>query len=464
MRRLLVQILCITKIFLCSANSPSLSEDSLTNLSAAGEKYVNEQIKESLLRVKQVKEKMEKEEEKHKHLMEEVKHSGDKKRGAMQLARETEQKLEEAERQCRDLTKSFFGDCRPCLEDSCKAFFTSTCRRGYASFVFKVEEFFRKTASQLEATELNSDKVKSGSAESQIKEDETDVELLQADAAFTQLLSDMSDLYNHSIGLMKSFQHVLGPSLLEAFTSELQSGSTSASPDESDGGFLRSWGLDRVFYSAFEFGKDVLEELSSTVEDVFEEIQEADEYFHHSNRDAESLSSFGQHPNGYLCRTLRRQASECWQLQSLCETCGNNLIRECPRLQQLHSEMEEMHTLLNVSRLQYDDRLQLVRRHAAGTQRWLGDTRDEYGWISRVANVSGAQSSIFRVITVNLQQQQQLRTNSPRADSSVVVSILDSAPLTVSVPADLTVEDPAFMEYIAHHALTLYKQQIRGTN
>uniref|UniRef100_A0A3B3VYV7 Clusterin n=1 Tax=Poecilia latipinna TaxID=48699 RepID=A0A3B3VYV7_9TELE len=383
----------------------------------AGEKYVNEQIKESLLRVKQVKEKMEKEEEKHKRLMEEVKHSGDKKR----LARETEQKLEEAERQCQDLTKSFFGDCRPCLEDSCKAFFTSTCRRGYASFVFK----------------------------SQIKEDETDVELLQADAAFTQLLSDMSDLYNHSIGLMKSLQHVLGPSLLEAFTSELQSGSTSASPDESDGGFLRSWGLDRVFYSAFEFGKDVLEELSSTVEDVFEEIQEADEYFHHSNR-AKMTNSL------LMSKDAESQASECWQLQSLCETCGNNLIRECPRLQQLHSEMEEMHTLLNVSRLQYDDRLQLVRRHAAGTQRWLGDTRDEYGWISRVANVSGAQSSIFRVIA------QQLRTNSPRADSSVVVSILDSAPLTVSVPADLMVEDPAFMEYIAHHALTLYKQQIRG--
>ncbi|XP_054893907.1 clusterin-like protein 1 isoform X2 [Poeciliopsis prolifica] len=404
---------------------------------------------------------MEKEQEKHRHLMEEVRHSGDKKRGAMQLARETEQKLEEAERQCRDLTKSFFGECRPCLEDSCKAFFTSTCRRGYASFVFEVEEFFRKMASQVDATELNSDKLQSGSAESQIKKDETDMELLQADAAFTQLLSNISDLYNQSISLMKNLQHVLGPSLLEALTSELQSGSISALPNESDS-LLKSWGLDRIFYSAFAFGKDVLEELSSTVEDVFEEIQEADKYFHHSNRDAESLSSFGQHPNGYLCRTLRRQASQCWQLQNLCETCGKNLIKECPRLQQLHSEMEEMHTLLNASRLQYDDRLQLVHRHTADTQRWLGDTRDKYGWISWAANDSGAQSSSFRVIAVNLQQQ--LRTKSHGADISVVVSILDSAPLTVSAPADLMVEDPAFMEYIADHALTLYKQQISGMN
>lgn len=58
--------------------------------------------------------------------------------GAMQLVRETEQKLEEAEQHCRDLTKSSFEECRPCLEDVCKAFYTSTCRRGFAFFSFKV--------------------------------------------------------------------------------------------------------------------------------------------------------------------------------------------------------------------------------------------------------------------------------------------------------------------------------------
>ncbi|MED6245607.1 hypothetical protein ATANTOWER_005483 [Ataeniobius toweri] len=454
MRRLLVQVLCITKILLCAADSLSLSEDNLKRLSEAGEQYVNEKIKESLLRVKQVKEKMEKEEEKHRHLMEALRHSGDKKKGAMQLARETEQKLEEAERQCRDLTKSFFGECRPCLENSCKAFFTSTCRRGYASFTFKVEDFFRKMASQFEATEQeNSDKT--SSAENKIKEDKTETELLQAEASFTQLLSNISDLYNHSVPMVKRMRHVLGPSLLEALTSELQPSSLSAPQDGSGDGFFKSLGLDHIFYSAFAFGKDVLGDVSSTVEDIFGEIQEADEYFHQSNR--ESLSAFGQHPDGYLCRALRRQASECWQLQNLCETCRNYLIKECPRLQQLHSEMEEMHTLLNASCLQYDNRLQLVHRHTADTQRWFWDT---YGGLNWLANISSAQNNIFRVITVNLQPQ--LQTNSPRADSIVVVSILDSAPLTVLVPADLTVEDPVFIEYIAQQALTHYKEQIRG--
>ncbi|XP_015232944.1 PREDICTED: clusterin-like protein 1 [Cyprinodon variegatus] len=425
-------------------------------LSAAGEQYVNEEIKESLLRVKEVKEKMEKEEEKHIHLMEALRHSGDKKKGAMQLARETEQRLEEAEQQCRDLTKSFFGECRPCLEDSCKAFFTSTCRRGYTSFTLKVEDFFRKMASQFESTEQNS--YKTSSAENQIKAEKIDTELNQAEASFTQLLSNISDLYNHSLTVVKKMQHVLGPSVLKALTLELQSNSFSAPQDGSGDGFFKSLGLDHILYTVFAYGKDVMEEFSSTVEDVFGEIQEADEYFHHSNRES---PTFGQQPSGYLCRALRRQVSECWQLQKLCENCKNDLIKECPRLQQLHSEMEEMHTLLNASRLQYDNRLKLVHRHTMDTQRLFEDTKNEYTWLNLLVNVSGDQNN-FRVIEVNLQQQ--LRTNSPGVDSSVVVSVFDSAPLTVQIPANLMLEDPAFIEYTAQQALTHYKQQIRGTH
>lgn len=51
---------------------------------------------------------------------------------------------------------------------------------------------------------------------------------------------------------------------------------------------------------------------------------------------------------------------------------------------------------------------------------------------------------------------------SPEADSEVVVTLLDSVPITVSVPAELEVDDPAFIQYVAQEALTLHKQQIRS--
>lgn len=49
-------------------------------LSAAGEQYVDEEIKRALLGVKRVKEMMEKKEEKHRHLIDTLRHSSDKKK------------------------------------------------------------------------------------------------------------------------------------------------------------------------------------------------------------------------------------------------------------------------------------------------------------------------------------------------------------------------------------------------
>ncbi|XP_041824556.1 clusterin-like protein 1 [Melanotaenia boesemani] len=463
MRQLIIQIVCMAGVILCAAHSP-LSEDTLKNLSAAGEQYVDEEIKQTMLGVKQMKEIMEKREEKHKHLMDALRHSRDKKRGAMQLTKESEQKLEEAEQQCQDLARSSLRECRPCLEDTCKAFYTSTCRRGFSSFSFKVEEFFRKMAAQLDATEhvfsQNQNSDRTTSAENQVAEDNTDLELLQAESSFSQLLSNISLLYNHSIILVRRMQQVYDHSFLPSFISELQPSSHSAMQGELRAGFFKTLGFGHIFHSAYDFGKGMLEEFSSTVADVFGETQEAEENFQQSSRDASSLTAYGQPQSEYLCRRLRRQTSECWQLKDVCETCKGFVIKECPHLQQLQSEMDEMHTLLNASSQQYNQRLQLVQRHTADTQRWLSNVQDKYGWVSQQANITMDTNNIFSVITVNLQQQ--MKNHKLIEEHRVVVSILGSAPITIPVPKDLVVEDPAFIQYVAQEALTLYKQQIKG--
>uniref|UniRef100_A0A3B4ES10 Clusterin n=1 Tax=Pundamilia nyererei TaxID=303518 RepID=A0A3B4ES10_9CICH len=410
-------------------------------LSAAGEQYVDEELKGTLLGVKQVKEMMEKKEEKHRHLMDALRHSSDKKK----LAKETQQKVEEAEQQCQDLTKSSFGECRPCLEDSCKAFYTSTCRRGFASFSFKQVH--------------NKNQENSGenvAAEKQVTEDKSNMELLQAEASFSDLLSNISLLYNQSIGLAKKMQPVFGHAFLETFATELQSSTLSTRGSSS--GFLGSVGLEHVLHSVLDFGKSVLEGFSAPVADLFEEIKEAEEYVQQSNTGL--FSAMGPLQSRYMCRRLRRQASECWKLQDLCETCRDYLLKACPSVQQLHSEMEEMYMLLNASRQQYDGRLQLVHRHTADTQMWLSSMHDKYGWVSQLSNSTVDPHSIFSVILVS--PQQQIKNNKPKADSSVTVSIMDSAPVTILVPADLEVDDPAFIQNVAQEALTLYKRKIKG--
>ena len=58
--------------------------------------------------------------------------------------------------------------------------------------------------------------------------------------------------------------------------------------------------------------------------------------------------------------------------------------------------------------------------------------------------------------------QQQMKNIRPSAGSTVVVTLLDSAPITISVPAELEVDDPAFIQYVAQEALALHKRLIRG--
>lgn len=151
----------------------------------------------------------------------------------------------------------------------------------------QVEEFFRKMASQFEAAELvyiqdkeNIDHT--NSPQNQLDEGEADVEVLQAEASFSQLLLNTSLLYNQSITLAKKMQQVFGHSFLAAFTTELQPSPLSGIQGGSNADFFRT--VDDIVDSVYDFGRNVLEEFSSTVADVFEEIQEAEDYFQQSNR------------------------------------------------------------------------------------------------------------------------------------------------------------------------------------
>lgn len=130
---------------------------------------------------------------------------------------------------------------------------------------------------QLEATELYEDKVIS--TNSPAKEEAADLELLQADASFSQLLSNISLLHNQSLTLVKRMQQVFGHSFLAAFTTEVRPSSLSGMQAGSSSGFFSAVGLDHILDSVSDFGRNVLEEFSSTVAEIFEEIQEAEEYF-----------------------------------------------------------------------------------------------------------------------------------------------------------------------------------------
>ncbi len=155
------------------------------------------------------------------------------------------------------------------------------------SIFLQVEEFFRKMAAQLKTTEVydqNENVGRTNSPEQQVGEEKADLELQQADATFSQLLANVSLLHNHSVTLVRKMQAVFGHSFLVAFNTELQPSPLMATQSSSGTGFFGTVGLDHIMDSVYGFGRNVLEELSSTVADVFEEVQEAEEYFQQPGR------------------------------------------------------------------------------------------------------------------------------------------------------------------------------------
>ncbi|KAF3836364.1 hypothetical protein F7725_028922 [Dissostichus mawsoni] len=226
--------------------------------------------------------------------------------------------------------------------------------------VKRLEEFLSKIAAQLEATEhLYKNYENMGRTDSPETED---LELLQADASFSQLLSNISLLYNQSIMLVKRKEQVFGDSFLAAFTTESRPSLVSAMQSP---GFFTTLGFDQILGSVSDFGKNVLEELSSTVANVFEEIKEAEVYFQQPSTEQKPLQTSPQ-------AGIRVLATP-------------TFVRDCPSVQQLHSEVEEMHSLLNASQQEYDT-LQLVQRHTADTQRCLSNMQDRLCWVSQLSN------------------------------------------------------------------------------
>ncbi|XP_030015684.1 clusterin-like protein 1 isoform X2 [Sphaeramia orbicularis] len=437
-------------------NEPKgIPEEILKQLSMDGEKLVDEEVKRALYGVKQMKEVMFRNEQKHEHLMKSLQHSSDKKKSAAQLAKEVTDKLQEAEEQCRDSLQEEWERCRPCLEDTCKDFYTSTCRRGFSSFHSKVENFFRRVSRRFGSREAGVD-----SGDILVNQADADTQVARIQDSFKRLMSTVGSVVNRSVTLVSRMRDRVDRVLQGAFldnTEALKEAEVTPDPyDPSrDSAFLQGVGLEEVMESFFDFGRSVVEEFGAVVTQVFDDVDVAVE--EEKKRERNSLPRFLR--NRKLCRDLRKQTSECWQLHSQCEVCQGALLTECPSVRELHVELDEVSQLLEVSKEQYDEILSIVQRHTDETVNWLSDMVAEFSWVAQtVNNNNSAPENIFRISVVAPKSHDE---NMPVTDTKVEVNILNSPSLILSVPGDLDLQDPAFIQYLTQEALDKYKQMVR---
>ncbi|KAF6733927.1 Clusterin-like protein 1 [Oryzias melastigma] len=463
-------------VLLCSpADQPEPASDILKQLSRDGETLVDEELRRALYGVKQLKEVMWKNEQKHEHLMKSLRHSVDKKKGAAQLTKEVTEKLEEAEERCKDSLQSEWEQCRPCLEDACKNFYSSTCRRGFATFHAKVENFFQRVSSRFGSGRAP---VEAGDIlvnQDPDDPDDPDADVVQMEDSFNRVMRRAGALVNRSISLVSR----MGGRLDAALQRALLTDPPTADPLDPgrDSGFLQGVGVEEVLESFFDFGRSVVEEFGAVVTQVFDDLHQAVE--EQNQRDRAAFPRFLQ--DRKLCRNLRRQTSECWQLQGRCEACQGplltgeappphwpllpplplmlRLLPECPGVRELHVELDEVSQLLEVSKQQYQEILSIVQRHADQTVSWISSMAAEFTWVARAVSNSSSPEHLFRITKVAPESSDELNLTAPR--TTVEVSVLDSPPFILSVPGELGVQDPAFIQRVALEALDKYKDTVR---
>ncbi|XP_030606971.1 clusterin-like protein 1 isoform X2 [Archocentrus centrarchus] len=436
-------------------HAKDISEDALKQLSLDGEKIVDEEVRRALYGVKQMKEVMWRNDEKHKHLMSSLRHSSDKKKGAAELAKEVTEKLQEAEEQCKESLQSEWEECRPCLEDACKTFYTSTCRRGFSTFHTKVENFFKRVSRRFGPREPSLE-----AGDILVNQDNnTDSEVTQIEDSFNRLINKVGTLVNRSVTLVSKLSNRLDKALQRAFlndTGVLTEATTSDPYDPAqDSGFLQGVGLEEVLESFFDFGKSVVEEFGAVVTQVLDDIHKTME--EEKKKERQSLPRFLQ--NRKLCRSLRRQTSECWQLQNQCEACQGALLTECPSVRELHVELDEVSQLVDISKEQYDEILSIVQHHTDETVNWLSNMAAEFSWVAEAVSNSSTPQNIFRITKVAPESHGE--QNEAAHETKVEVNILNSPPLILTVPSELELQDPAFIQYVAQEALEKYKEMVR---
>ncbi|KAM9789600.1 clusterin-like protein 1 [Neosynchiropus ocellatus] len=446
--------LAVVMATLGSIQLQTVTEEILNQLSQDGEKLVGEELRRALYGVKQMREVMWRNGQKHEHLMTSLSHSIDKKKGATQLAKDVTDKLQEAEEQCRDSLKEEWEACRPCLEDACKTFYTSTCRRGFSSFQAKVENFFRRVSKRFgprEAVPLEED------LQVQPGPDDSDSAVVRIKDSFSHLVSRVGSVVNRSETLVSRMKDKMDKVLQQAFLNNTDLLADEATSDPynpaRDSGFLQGVGLDEVLDSFFDFGKSVVEEFGAVVTQVFDNLQETVE---EQKKRAVDLPRLLRTRS--LCRDLRKQTSECWQLQSQCEVCQGDLLSECPSVRELHGELDEASQLVEVSREQYEEILSIVQRHTDETVSWLGSMADEFGWVAGAVTDEGKPSIIFQITEVAPKDSD---ADASESETRVEVRIFNSSPLLLTVPGELDLQDPAFIQYVTQEALNKHKAMVR---
>uniref|UniRef100_A0ACB8FDK7 Uncharacterized protein n=1 Tax=Sphaerodactylus townsendi TaxID=933632 RepID=A0ACB8FDK7_9SAUR len=296
------------------------------------------------------------------------------------------------------------------------------------------------------------------------KPEQEDIQLVQMENLFNQLLSDVGTMFEKSFVFFKQMQKEFDQAFQMYFMSD---------PDITDPYFLptvpeesmrntgssKEWGVQDVLQLVFDFSKTIVEGVSEVLTEAFDAYTETAREMGEQTEDSDKSGMFSkmvQDQGRAPCNKLRQNSSGCPQFHERCHKCQDTLLQVCPSIPELHIKFDDTFKLVNISAEQYQQILQVVRRHTEDTSYLLNKMKERFGWVSELSNRTIGPENIFNIVKVS--SYAKTGEASSLNETTVDVNILTSPTFTIKVSQDFDTQNTEFIEYVAEKALQLYKK------
>lgn len=420
-----------------------VSERELQEMSTEGTKYVNKEVKNSLEELKQIKTLMEHTNDERKSLLGNLEDARKKKEEALTDTKDAEMKLKASQEVCNDTMMALWEECKPCLKQTCMKFYARVCRSGSGLVGRQLEEFLNQSSPFY--FWINGDRIDS---------------LLENDRQQSHVLEAMEDRFNRVSSIMDElFQDsFFNREPLDSFHFS-PFGSSPRRPSY----FNPKARFARSLMPFPMFGPPNFPDMFQSFFDMIHQAQQAmDVHFH---RPSFHFPEFSAEDNDSrsVCKEIRHNSTGCLRMKDQCAKCQEILSVDCsatnPAQNQLRQELNSSLQLAEKFTKLYDDLLQSYQQNMLNTSSLLKQLDEQFNWVSQLANLTQNEDQYSLHVTTVASHSSD--SSIPTGFTKVVLKLFDSDPITVTVPAEVSRNNPKFMETVAEKALQEYRQNHR---
>ncbi|XP_024435969.1 clusterin-like protein 1 isoform X2 [Desmodus rotundus] len=430
----------------------------LKGFAKAGETDVDEEVKKALVGMKQMRVMMDRREEEHTNLMKTLKKCREEKQEALKLMNEVQEYLEEGERLCQESLADSWDECKSCLESDCMRFH-ETCKPSWSFMENMMEQFFRKIYQFLFS--FHEDNEKDLPFGEKVMEE--DAQVTQIEHVFSQLMVDVRFLYNRSFNVFKQMQQEFD----QAFQSYFMSDTDSLEPyflpalfkePVREAGLVQSWDISSFLQLFSDFSVSIYRSVGTAITETPHATDESPKQHKDADPGSQSSKTVPVQDRG-LCGERGQNLSECVKVRARCQKCQDYLWEDCPDVPELHTKVDEALKLVNISNEQYIQILQVTQHHLEDTTYLMEKMREEFGWVTELANQTPGTENIFNSITVVPGIHQ---VNFSKQDETMMdLSILPSPDFMLQIPVEESAESSNFVSYMLEKAVQHFKEHFK---